>query len=415
MRKICLASFLCLLAACSKSGSGSDPVVQASPCENSQSAEYRYKADGDHLKVYNSSSCAYDALFIKGVNLGIATPGKYAGDLETAASYNDFKRWFQLMVDAGINSVRVYTLHMDFFYDALYDFNTSREQNKQTPLYLIQGVWLDENSPAVDLYTVTTGFNTNINEVVNAVHGNITLDSTGRPGKGYGSYTSNVEKWVLAWIIGREVSPDEVALTNSNHTSINSFSGTHLSLPVGSASEAWITARMDEVLRVEKQNYSVQRPVSFSSWPTLDPLSHATEIGSSGYEDSKKIDLANIDSANAPAGVFYSFHAYPYYPDFISEDTDYRTWSDSTGANSYRGYLAALRNHYSGRPVIIAEFGVPSSWGNVHSSHSGMHHGGHDEKAQGTYGARMLGNMQDAQMGVAWCSPGSMSGGNPPG
>jgi len=392
-----ILGMLSLLAACSNGG-GAGTAASQNQCGSGQTPSLLYKAEGDHLKVYNTSNCSYEALFIKGVNLGIATPGKYAGDLETAATYNDFMRWFQLMVDAGINAVRVYTLHMDFFYDAFYDFNTSRETNGQSPLYLLHGIWLDENSPAVDLYTVTSGFSTNINEVVNAVHGNITLDYVGRPGKGYGIYTANVSKWVLAWIIGREVHPDEIALTNSNNSSITSYSGSLLSLPSGTPSEAWITARMDEVIDLEKQTYNTERPISFSSWPTLDPLTHTTEISGSGYEDSEQIDLANIDISQAPAGVFYSFHAYPYYPDFISEDPDYRTWSDSSGANSYRGYLAALRNHYSGRPVIIAEFSVPSSWGNVHSAHSGMHHGGHDETAQGTYGARMLQNMVDSEM-----------------
>lgn len=392
-KKLCLAVWLFLLLACSDSG-----TAVVGQCDSSQTYSYRYKAEGDNLKVYNSSSCTFEPLFIKGVNLGVATPGKYAGDLETAATYDDFIRWFQLMVDAGINAVRVYTLHMDFFYDALYDFNTSREQNGLTPLYVMHGIWLDENSPAVDLYTVTSDFSTNISEVVNAVHGNASLDYVGRPGKGYGIYTANIEKWVLAWIIGREVHPDEIALTNSNNSSINSYSGSRLSLPSGNPSEAWITARMDEVIELEKQTYKTERPISFSSWPTLDPISHPTEISGSAYEDSEQVDLANIDIANAPAGVFYSFHAYPYYPDFISEDPDYRTWSDSSGANSYRGYLAALRNHYSGRPVLIAEFSVPSSWGSVHSAHSGMHHGGHDETAQGNYGARMLQNMLDSEM-----------------
>jgi len=398
IKQLCTVVMALLLLACSKGGSSPAPVA-AAQCDTGATPAYRFKAEGDHLKVYQHANCTYQALFIKGVNLGVANPGKYAGDLETAASYSDFMRWFQLMVDAGINVVRVYTLHMDFFYDAVYDFNTSREQNGLSPLYITQGIWLDENSPAVDLYTVTTDFNTNINEVVNAVHGNITLDYVGRPGKGYGTYTSNIEKWVLAWIIGREVHPDEVALTNSNHSSINSYSGTHLSLPSGSAAEVWITARMDAVLALEKTSYNTVRPISFSSWPTLDPISHPVEISGSGYEDSEQIDLANIDITQAPAGVFYSFHAYPYYPDFISESTDYQAWSDTSGANSYRGYLAALRNHYSGRPVLIAEFSVPSSWGSVHSAHSGMHHGGHDETAQGNFGARMLQNIFDADMG----------------
>ncbi|MBD3671393.1 MAG: hypothetical protein HUJ29_11510 [Gammaproteobacteria bacterium] len=193
--------------------------------------------------------------------------------------------------------------------------------------------------------------------------------------------------------------PDEIALTNDDNPSQNSYTGSMLSLPSGSPAEAWIAARMDEALVYERTQYQATRPISFSSWPTLDPLNHSTELGSPPWEDSEQIDLANLDSSKAPAGVFYSFHAYPYYPDFISEDPGYRTYSDSVGGNSYVGYLSELKNHYSGWPVIIAEFSVPSSWGNVHTAHSGMHHGGHDETTQGEYGARMLQNLADTGMG----------------
>lgn len=369
-------------------------------CDNSAQPSYLYRSGTTHLEVYSRASCSFEPLFIKGVNLGIATPGKYAGDLETAATKADFLRWFQLMADAGINVVRVYTLHMDFFYDAVYEFNTAREASGLSPLYISHGIWLDEASPAVDLYTVTSGFSTNINEVVNAVHGNISLKSGApRYGKGYGTYTSDVSKWVLAWIIGREVHPDEVEFTNADNSAIVSYTGTTLSLPTGTPTEAWITARMDEVISYERVTHNTERPISFSSWPTLDPLTHTTELGGSGYEDSEQIDLANIDISNAPAGVFYSFHAYPYYPDFVSEEPSYKSYSDISGANSYLGYLNALKDHYSGRPVIIAEFSVPSSWGSVHTAHSGMNHGGHDETTQGTYGARMLQNIHDANMG----------------
>ncbi|MDH5182849.1 MAG: hypothetical protein OEX12_03070 [Gammaproteobacteria bacterium] len=384
-----------------------DSPSPAPACDNSAQPSYLYRSGTTHLEVYSLTSCSFEPLFIKGVNLGIATPGKYAGDLETAATKADFLRWFQLMTDAGINVVRVYTLHMDFFYDALYEFNTAREANGLKPLYLSHGIWLDEASPAVDLYTVTSGFSTNINEVVNAVHGNITLEpGAPRYGKGYGTYTSDVSKWVLAWIIGREVHPDEVEFTNADNSAINSYTGTTLSLPSGTPTEAWITARLDEVIDYERTTYDTERPISFSSWPTLDPLTHSTELDPDPsdpdvgpWEDSETIDLANIDISNAPAGVFYSFHAYPYYPDFISEEPGYQEYSDSNGTNSYLGYLNALKNHYTGRPVIIAEFSVPSSWGSVHNAHSGMHHGGHDETTQGLYGARMLQNIHDANMG----------------
>ncbi|MBD3671759.1 MAG: hypothetical protein HUJ29_13400, partial [Gammaproteobacteria bacterium] len=182
---------LFFLTACGGGGNASN----GDSCDPTHIPEARFKANSQQLAVYQSTDCSYADLFIKGVNLGVASPGKYAGDLETAATYEDFIRWFGLMTDAGINVVRVYTLHMDFFYDAVYDFNIAREAAGEAPLYIAHGIWLDEAVPAVDLYSVTDGFSTNIREVIDAVHGDVTLDYVGRPGKGYGTYTSDVSPW----------------------------------------------------------------------------------------------------------------------------------------------------------------------------------------------------------------------------
>ncbi|MDH5378067.1 MAG: hypothetical protein OEX00_07090, partial [Gammaproteobacteria bacterium] len=379
LSRLLLLLLVVTLAACSSDEPPSPLPRQGSACDSDPVRFPRFKTNSSQLTIFQTSSCSYIPITLTGVNLGVATPGKYAGDLDSAATYADFLRWFQLMVDAGINVVRVYTLHMDFFYDALYDFNTQREIDGLSPLYLMQGVWLEENDTAEDFYDHTVSMSTNTFEVINAVYGNTTLSASGRPGKGYGTYTSNVSDWTIAWLMGREISPPEVSVTNSHIPLVDNYRGFILSLPNGSATEAWVTARMDDMLTYEVVNYSKTRPISFSSWPTLDPLTHPTEnlIQNSNYEDREKLDLGNIDDSKAPAGVFISYHAYPYYPDFVSEDLNYRSYSDGSGANSYLGYLTALKAHYANKPVIIAEFGAPSSWGDVHASHSGMHHGGH--------------------------------------
>ena len=150
---------------------------------------------------------------------------------------------------------------------------------------------------------------------------------------------------------------------------------------------------MDNLLNYEYSNYNVQRPVSFSNWPTLDPIEHFTEMW---YHDSQSIDLYNLDRSQSKAGFFASFHAYPYFPDFINEDPIYQTFEDQSGINSYLGYLTDLKYHYDKIPVLIAEFGVPTSWGNAHYSYSGMNHGGMTETEQGEFALRMFDNMYEA-------------------
>lgn len=156
-------------------------------------------------------------------------------------------------------------------------------------------------------------------------------------------------------------------------------------------SERFVAEMLDEVTHYEHSVYGMRRTVSMSSWPTLDPLTHPTEIFTD--EDIASIDITKMAQQPATTILFASYHAYPYYPDFVSDQPEYRTYSDEAGPNSYVGYLTDLRNHYAGIPLIIGEFGVPSSWGDAHSSFSGMNHGGLSEIQQGEYNIRLLRNI----------------------
>lgn len=350
-----------------------------------------YKTQGNHIAYWDYSK--YQPIFLKGINLGSSTPGTWPGEIAYAITADQYKRWIEKMGATGFNSIRVYTLHPPIFYQTLANYN---EAHPDKPIYLFQGIWLEEvESRSIasewDLYNRTTTFDTDIEEVIDCIHGNKTIAE--RPGKAYGSYQTDVSRWVMGYIIGREVSPQELDSTNSHHIGVNSFSGSKVSISGVTPTEAWITGRVDKVMHFEATKYNAERPVSFSSWPTLDPLTHPTEKYTD--EDDQEFDLNNIDLTNAPAGYFASFHAYPYFPHFINKDPGYQLVSDSYGPNSYLGYLQDLKNHYTKVPLIIGEFGVPSSWGSARHSFSGMHHGGLSEEEQGNYNVRMLNNIKD--------------------
>ncbi len=97
-----------------------------------------------------------------------------------------------------------------------------------------------------------------------------------------------------------------------------------------------------------------------------------------------------MDSFGAPQGHFFSFHVYPYWPRFVSEQPDYQLFEDELGNNSYLGYLVDLKRYHRGLPIMVTEFGVPSSLGCAQFSSSGMNQGGLTEQQQGEFGARML-------------------------
>ena len=360
---------------------------------NSQSAfgqKIPFSTNNTNLTIWNGTK--YVPFFMKGINLGVSIPGTFPGEL--AAKRSQYKDWFTGIKEAGFNCIRVYTLHYPRFYEVLDSFNLANPQN---PLLFIQGVWLNEELPGYnhDLNFMTDTFRLEIKENIDCIHGNKVIAE--RQGKAYGTYSTDASSWCLAYIIGREIHPQEVITTNENHPESTSFSGNHFSITNTSATEVWITSQLDQLVTYEYQNYNTQRPVSISSWPTLDPLSHPGEITTD--EDITSINLSEIVIKNAPAGLFISYHAYPYYPDFISLQPNYQTYSDNYGSNSYKGYLTELKSHYPKYPLIIAEYGVPSSWGVAHYASSSMNHGGFDEEEQGNTNMRILETIEDTNCG----------------
>lgn len=348
-----------------------------------------FKASGDHIAMHTGED--YRMLVLKGINLGSSPPGFFPGEIAYAISPSYYEEWIRKISEAGFNSIRVYTIHPPVFYEKLAEYNYRHPGN---PLLLFQGIWLEEvedryDPGSYDLTKRIIPFTNEIHEVIDCINGAGNLAF--RYGKAYGRYLTDVSRWTAGYITGREVSPQEVDSTNSRHPSGGSFSGKYFSITGGSASEAFIAQMLDEVITYEERKYSVMRPVSFSSWPTLDPLDHPTEIFTD--EDAASFDLTRITLKLPEPGIFASYHAYPYYPNFISEQPSYLSFSDTDGPNSYLGYLNDLKAHYSSMPLVIAEFGVPSSWGSAHQSYSGMHHGGFSDYQQGENNIRLMHNI----------------------
>ena len=346
---------------------------------------------GNYIARYIND--AYKPMILKGINLGSSPPGYFPGEIAYAITAETYERWIKRIADAGFNTIRVYTLHPPVFYEKLAEYN---QRNPAKPLLLFQGIWLEEiedgtDPSAYDLIRRRSAFSSEIAEVIDCINGN--ADIAFRYGKSYGIYSTDISQWTAGYIIGREVAPQEIDSTNKFHPGNSSYSGTRFSINGGTASEAFIAEMLDRVTVFEENEYSVSRPVSFSSWPTLDPLDHPTEIYTD--EDVASFDITKI-SRNGGPGLFASYHAYPYYPNFISQQPSYLGFSDSGGPNSYLGYLTAMKSHYASMPLVIAEFGVPSSWGSAHQSYSSMHHGGYSEIQQGEKNMRMMNNMLDA-------------------
>ena len=339
--------------------------------------EGRFRVGSDFFWVW--SGARYERVYVTGVNLAGAVPG--TGPNGRQITHEQYASWLSLMSGGGLNVVRVYSQHPPALYEALVEHNL---ENPETPIYLLQGVWLREPEETVDLVSLSDLFDTSIETTLASMHGERE------------DYTTDVSQWVLGWLIGREVHAPEVIRTDATYPELTSYEGTTMRLASGSATEVWIAERFDRLVAFEQEHWGESRPVAFSSWMELDPLSHPTEP-SSTEKDIAQIDLSGIDPFGAPAGHFISYHVYPYYPKFVSEDPGYRAHVDEDGPNGYRGLLLRLRDHYRDLPVLVAEYGIPSSWGRGHPSYSGMHHGGHTEREQGWALARMTGDIHDTR------------------
>ncbi len=265
----------------------------------------------------------YRPLVLKGINLGSSPPGYFPGEIAYAISPNEYEDWIEAMAEAGFNSLRVYTLHPPVFYEKLANYNQRHPDN---PLLLFQGIWLDEvenysDYDSFDLLNRTASFTNDIKEVIDCINGK--GDIAYRYGKSYGRYITDVSRWTAGYIIGREISPQEVDITDTRNSSVNSFSGNYLSITVRKQARYSAHRCSSKQSVMKLLNYSVSRPVSISSWPTLDPLAHPTEIYTD--EDKADYDITKITLKIPEPGIFASYHAYPYYPNFISEQPSYLT------------------------------------------------------------------------------------------
>lgn len=330
--------------------------------------------------------------FWTGVNLGASTPGHHPG--EHSQTYDDYRRWFKDMEELGVHLVRVYTIMPPDFYRALNDHNR-KAKNK---LWLVQGIWPPEEELIAEkdayLPHITAQFDEEIDLAVRAVYGGGEIPP--RRGHAYGDYRTNVAPYLLAWLVGAEWHPYMVVETNRKNPQSNSFTGTYFATTLQSSPfEAWLAARLERLAQLEESR-GWQHPISFVNWVTTDPLPHPDEPLE--QEDIVSVDPLHIYATSKwLAGYFASYHIYPYYPDSLRFQKEYLNYINEEGENDpYEGYVRQLKEYHRGLPLLVAEFGVPSSRGMAHRGPLGRNQGMHTEKEQGEIEVALLKAIQRA-------------------
>ena len=378
------------------------------------------KTDSD--TIYMERDGEYEPFEIRGVNMGVGIPGEWATDY--AIDKETYLRWFAEIQALGANTVRVYTILQDDFYNAFYEYNTQREAAGEEPLWLIHGVWVNDyvqnsHRDAYDddfLQTLLEDSRT----VVDIVHGEKIL-SLGR-GLGSGSYRHDVSPWLIAYILGVEWEDVTVAYTNETYPERNQYAGTYMYTTAdASPFEAMLAQVGDNIIEYESTRYKQQRLIAFSNWPTTDPFLYPAEI-TNFFMKCGQVDVEHIKTTEAfLSGQFASYHVYSYYPDYLNyvlnpvelelsdssgseENLGFSLVEGSSGVpieevltgnetedyydqdgrvNTYYAYLKML-NEYHTIPVVISEYGVSTGRGMAQrDTNTGRNQGHMTEQEQG--------------------------------
>lgn len=382
----------------------------------------RMKVEGKD--IYMERDGQWEPFTIRGVDMGVGVPGQWATDY--AIDKETYLRWFGWISEMGANTLRVYTILHDDFYNAFYEYNQEREKAGEEPLYLIHGVWVNDY-----MYNShRDGFDDEIHKtfiqdcktLVDVLHGKRAM-SLGY-GVGSGSYRKDVSPWVIGYILGVEWETGIVTYTNQKREDSNQYQGTYLyTTQEASPFEALLCEWGDSIIAYESERYGQQRLVAFSNWPTTDPFSY--DVVTTAYRD--KLETVDVEQIKATeqflAGQFASYHVYSYFPDYLEAMEEgkayteeeiaegvggvaalqlYREHIDAMDApsisryltpedyvdrdgrfNTYVAYLRAL-NRYHTMPVVISEYGVTTGRGMAQvDENTGRNQGHMSEQEQG--------------------------------
>ncbi|USG63406.1 hypothetical protein NDK47_14585 [Brevibacillus ruminantium] len=358
--------------------------AQVESQQTQEGSSLKFRTEQDQIQIFQDGK--WKPYFVKGMNMGASLPGHYPGELPIQKE--DYLRWFGMIHELGARAIRIYTIHQPVFYEALVEFNRKHHDD---PLYFMQGIWSPEEAliekKDAFLPEIRTEFRNEIEAAVGAVYGDITIPE--KAGKASGTYRVNAGPYLLAWHVGTEWDPEMVKKTNDIRSGEPRYEGEHFHAKAQATPfESWLAEMLDYTAELESR-HGWQHPVTFTNWVTTDPLHHPGEPMI--HEDMVSVDPLHIEPVKWDAGYFAAYHVYPYYPDLFRYDETLQNIRNQKGeVDTYKAYLRKLKQHHTDIPVMVTEFGVPSSVGAAHLGPLGRNQGGHDEREQGRINADLL-------------------------
>lgn len=348
------------------------------------------RTEGDQILMKKGGD--YETFEIRGVNLGSGMPGEWSTDF--AIDEESYLRWFRNIQEMGANTIRIYSVQQDTFYNAFYKYNKDNED----PLWLLHGVWVNDyvQNSHRDAYDPDffENFLTDCRTMLDVIHGKRKIELGKMAAAGSGTYNKDISPWVIGYILGVEWDDLTVAYTNEKYRDLEgytSYQGKYLYTEEASPFEVMLAQVGDKVIGYESERYETQKLVAFSNWPTTDPFTYPEDVAKF-FLKCAKVDVEHIRcTEDFLSGQFASYHIYPYYPDYLEYVTDWsmlgihdiKTFLDGGIFNTYRAYLSLVVSHHT-IPVVISEFGVSTGRGMAQKDvNTNRNQGKMSEKEQG--------------------------------
>jgi Tfp pilus assembly protein PilF len=338
-----------------------------------ETLQVRYRAAQQAMQ--KTSGSTWERFEVKGVNLGTGYPGYYPG-----APLQDMTVFTELVQSAeklNSNVLRVYTLLPPAFYRA---FDQQAQAGSRLTLY--QQITPDE-TPGKDLYDADYIDQTRaeIRYVIDAVHGRGVVPP--RRFRGSGVYGNDITEHVGAILFGRELDPAVVSHTNIVNAGQRSFTGRFIAIANATPTELWFAQMADYLVGYETDTYNWQHPVAIVTGPAANP--QTTEL----LESKIKLQPA------LQAGLFASYPAFAYFPEYIDRVPAYAGARDKDGSNPVLGYVRDLKARIA-YPLVVSEYGISTSTQPRRVTVSGWSQGGVSEDEQDAMMSRLTRGIRDA-------------------
>jgi len=317
---------------------------------NRSDVDFTFKTVGKDICVRDGEN--FNIFIPNGVTLTATQPGVIPSG--NKVTYETYLKWFALMQDMGINTVKVDALMPGRFYRAFRDYNIEREE----PLYLLQGIYFDEvalkdgHSPLDEKWA--NAFLKDIEATIDSVHGNANLLESIYL---FRSDAIDVSDYLIGYVVGVNWGADDIAYSNLKYD-LEPFKGDYFYTDEEASSfEHFLAALLDYAAEYEGTNYRHQSIYSVHGHGGF----LARQLVNQGnivepydlIRDDQVLNAENIKVNNTiQTGYFVNY-------DFEQVNIEISDFSYTGEDDQYlNGFDIVLDYHTL--PVVISAYGLPT-------------------------------------------------------